>query len=317
MPDATLSRRQTLAALAALPAVLGTKSATAQPGEPLKNAPFKLSLNMSTIMGHKLGFIGELETAAKAGFRSVEIWVGTMQTYLKTNTTAEARRRISDLGLTVENAIGFAPWIVDDAAARQKGLEQMKAEMEQLAQLGCKRVAAPPIGAHTAGAPIIDLHRAAERYRTLLELGEQTGVNPQLELWGFSPNLNHVSDVLFVAAEASHPNARLLLDVYHLYKGGSGTVSLPLVGKSAIEVFHVNDYPSTLPAAQITDADRTYPGDGVAPIKAILNQIQDPARVGRNPSIVISLEVFNKSYYAQPADLVAKTAFQKMQGLVS
>ncbi len=266
---------------------------------------------MSTIMGQKLGFISELETAAKAGFRSVEVWVGTLQTYLKTNTPAEARRRIADLGLTVENAIGFAPWIVDDAGARQKGLDQMKVEMEQLAQIGCKRVAAPPIGAHQPDAPKIDLHRAAERYRTLLDLGMQTGVMPQLELWGFAPNLNRLADVLFVAAEASHPNARLLLDVYHLYKGGSGTLALPLVGKPAIEVFHVNDYPANLPAAQITDADRIYPGDGVAPIREILMAIKN-----RDKPVVLSFEVFNKSYYAQPANIVARTAFEKMQTLV-
>ncbi|MBO0950039.1 sugar phosphate isomerase/epimerase family protein [Fibrella forsythiae] len=305
-----LSRRQTLAALGTLPATsfLKPQPSLSKP----KAAPFTLCLNMSTIRGQKLGFIGELEAASKAGFRSVEVWVGTLQDYLKTNTPAEARRRLSDLGITVENAIGFAPWIVDDAAARQKGLDQMKLEMDQLAQIGCKRVATPPIGAQNADAPIIDLHRAAERYRTLLELGQQTGVNPQLELWGFSKNLNRLSEVMYVAAEANHPNARLLLDVYHLYKGGSGITALPMVGKPAIEVFHVNDYPSTLAPAQITDADRVYPGDGVAPIREMLKIIQNPDR-----PVVLSLEVFNKNYYAQPADQVAKTSYQKMQALVA
>lgn len=266
---------------------------------------------MSTLMGHKLGFAKELETAAKAGFRSVEIWVGTLQEFLKTSTPAAARRRMADLGLTAENAIGFAPWIVDDEAARRKGLDQMKREMEQLAQVGCKRVAAPPIGAHTPDAPKLDLRRVADRYRALLELGRQTSVRPQLELWGFAPNLNRLADVLFVAAEANDLDARLLLDVYHLYKGGSGTAGLPLVGKPAIEVFHVNDYPSTLTPAQITDADRVYPGDGVAPIRDILRIIRNPDR-----PVVLSLEVFNKTYYAQPADVVANTAYEKMRRMI-
>jgi sugar phosphate isomerase/epimerase len=304
-----LSRRQTLAALGALPATSLLKTQSFIKAKP---APFTLCLNMSTIRGQKLGFVGELESAAKAGFRSVEVWVGTLQDYLKTNSPAEARRRISDLGITVENAIGFAPWIIDDAAARQKGLDQMKLEMEQLAQIGCRRVASPPIGAQNADAPIIDLHRAAERYRALLDLGQQTGVVPQLELWGFSKNLNRLSDVLYVASEANHPSARLLLDVYHLYKGGSGIAALPMVGKPAIEVFHVNDYPATLAPAQITDADRVYPGDGVAPIRDILKTIQNPDR-----PVVLSLEVFNKTYYAQPADQVTKTAYQKMQTMVA
>jgi 2-keto-myo-inositol isomerase len=307
----TLSRRQTLAALGTLPAVLPPRPEreTAAPPKPM---PFTICLNMSTIRGHNLGFAKELDTAAKAGFRSVEVWVGTLQEFLKTSPPAEARRRLADLGLTVENAIGFSTWILDDDTARQKGLEQMKREMEQLAQIGCRRVAAPPFGAHTPDAPALDLRRVAERYRALLELGQQTGVMPQLELWGFAKNLNRLADVLYVAAEANHPGARLLLDIYHLYKGGSGTLALPLVGKPAIEIFHVNDYPSTLPPTQITDADRVYPGDGVAPLRETLKLLRNPDR-----PVVLSLEVFNKTYYAQPADVVAKTAYEKMRGMVS
>ncbi|CCG99181.1 4-hydroxyphenylpyruvate dioxygenase [Fibrella aestuarina BUZ 2] len=321
MAHRSFSRRQALATLgtAALgtPALArsGTLPAVAtSPFAPslAPKAPFTLCLNMSTIMGHKLGFARELETAAKAGFESVEIWVNSLQEFLKTNSPSQARLRLTDLGLTAENAIGFAPWIVDDTAARQKGLDQMKREMEQLAQIGCKRVAAPPVGAQTPDAPLLDLHRVAERYHALLELGKQMGVTPQLELWGFAKNLNRLSDVLFVAAEANHPNARLLLDIYHLYKGGSGLTALPLVGKPAVEVFHVNDYPATLTPAQITDADRVFPGDGVAPIRDALAMIKNPDR-----PVVLSLEVFNKGYYAQPADVVAKTAYQKMRALIS
>lgn len=312
MPN-SLSRRQTLAALtASVGASLSSNPLDAKPA-PTAPAPFLLSLNMSTIRGHKLGFVKELETAAKAGFRSVEIWIETLQTYLANGgTTTEARKRLGDLGITVENAIGFAPWIVDDEAARTKGVEQMKREMEMLAQIGCKRVATPSIGAHTAGSPKIDLYKAAERYRTILDIGDKTGVVPQLELWGFSPNLNHLGEVMFVAIESGHPSARILLDIYHLYKGGSGNTMLPLVGKPAIEVFHVNDYTADFTREKITDADRVYPGDGVAPIRETLKLIKRT-----DMPIVLSLEVFNKAYYAQDAQTVANTAMQKMKAMAA
>ena len=48
--------------------------------------------------------------------------------------------------MTIESAIGFAPWIVNDAAKRKAGLEQAKREMDMLAQIGGKRMAAPPAG---------------------------------------------------------------------------------------------------------------------------------------------------------------------------
>ncbi|CAA9266495.1 MAG: 4-hydroxyphenylpyruvate dioxygenase [uncultured Adhaeribacter sp.] len=276
---------------------------------PAPKAAFTYCLNLSTIRGHKLGFIKELEVASQAGFRSVEIWMDTLETYLKNGgTLKDARKRLDDLGIKVENTIGFAPWIIDDETARLKGLEQLKREMEMLAQLGCHRTAAPPVGA--TDKPGLDLKRAAERYRTILEMGEQTTVIPHLELWGFSKNLSRLSEVMYVATESGHPAAKVLLDVYHLYKGGTNLASLPLVGKPAMEIFHVNDYPANLTPTAITDADRIYTGDGVAPVRQILQTVRTPDR-----PLIISFEVFNKNYYAQDALLVAQTALAKMKAI--
>ena len=309
-----ITRRQTLATLTASAGAPLVSSLEAKAMvTPNAQSPFTLCLNMSTIRGQKLGFVKELEAASKGGFRSVEVWIETLQTYLKSGgTTAEARKILADLGIKIENAIGFAPWIIDDDVARAKGVAQLKSEMEMLAEVGCKRVATPPIGAQSPGSPKVDLYKAAERYRTILELGDKTGVVPQLELWGFSPNLSRLSEVMFVAIESGHPSARVLLDIYHLYKGGSGNVSLPLVGKPAIEVFHVNDYTANFTREKIVDADRIFPGDGVAPIRETLKLIKRT-----DQPIVVSLEVFNKEYYAQDALTVTKTAMTKMKAMVA
>jgi sugar phosphate isomerase/epimerase len=279
----------------------------ASPGT--KNASFTYCLNIATIRGHKLGFVKELETASLAGFKSVEIWMDSLQTYINNGgTLKDAKRRVDDLGIKVENAIGFAKWIVDDDTERAKGLEQMQHEMEMLAQIGCKRTAAPPAGA--TDTAVIDLKRVAERYRAILDLGIKTGVVPQLEMWGFSKNLSRVSEVIYVALESGHPSAKVLLDIYHLHKGGSPTDTLPLISNAASEIFHVNDYPANLPASAITDADRVFPGDGAAPLRTILQTLKKP----KTP-LIISLEVFNKKYYAQNALEVAKTGLAKMKAI--
>ena len=271
---------------------------------------FTFSLNMATIRGHKLGFVKELQTAAKAGFRSVEIWMDSLQHYQDNGgSVREASSIIRDLGLTIENCIGFAEWIVDDEGRRNKALEQLKREMDLLAGINCTRLAAPPMGA-TEG-PVLELKAVAERYRNILELGEQKGVIPHLELWGFSTNLKHVSEVMYVAMECGHPSAKVLLDVYHIFKGGSSLDTLHFVNTSGIEVFHINDYPSNIPAADITDADRIYPGDGIAPLKRILPLVKK----GPKP-LVLSFEVFNPEYYKQDPLVVAQTALQKMKAVV-
>jgi sugar phosphate isomerase/epimerase len=271
---------------------------------------YKYCLNMATLRGHKLGFRKEIEIASKAGFRMVEIWIDSLQQYLQAGGKVEDAKKLLDTnGITVENSIGFAKWIVDDDAVRKEAIEQTKKEMDILAKIGCKRIAAPPMGAtDTAG---LDLKKAAERYRIILELGDQSGVVPHLELWGFSKNLCRVSEVMFVALETGHPAAKILLDVYHLYKGGSPVETLSLVGKPAVEIIHVNDYTEIKPA-DIKDSDRIHPGDGIAPVKQILKALSHPGK-----TLILSEEVFNANYYKQDALLVAKTALAKMKKITA
>jgi 2-keto-myo-inositol isomerase len=304
-----MKRRELLKGLGAATAISSLPQVVGAESPEIPAAAFRYCLNMATIRGHKLGFVKELEIASAAGFRSVEIWIDSLQTYVQGGgTSKEIKKRLNDLGLVVENSIGFAPWIVDEADRRNKGLEQLKKEMELLSEIGCRRVAAPPAGATDKAGLNLDL--AAERYLTILELGVQTAVVPHLELWGFSKNLSKLSEVLYVALESRHPSAKVLLDVYHLYKGGSGTATLSLVSGRGVDILHLNDYPSGKPASEITDADRIYPGDGVAPVKQILKSLSDPSQ-----PLIISVEVFNKNYYAQDPLLVAKTALAKMKAI--
>lgn len=310
----TISRRKALAGLglAAGASVLPLSSFSAAKTNPntRNEQSFTYCLNMSTIRGQKLGFMKELEIAAQAGYDGVEIWVDALKGYIENGGTAQqVKKRLNDLGLKAENAIGFAQWIVDDESTRKKGLEQAKQEMELLAQVGCLRTAAPPTGATEQAG--LDLTKAGERYHALLELGEQTGVAPHLELWGFSQNLHSLAQVLYVAAASNHPKARVLADVYHLYKGGSDFDSLHLIGGKAMEVFHMNDYPENITREQAKDSDRVYPGDGVAPLAKILRTLQESG----SPK-VLSLELFNTSYWQQDALEVAKTGLAKMKNAV-
>ena len=272
--------------------------------------PFSFCLNTSTIMGQELGIRKEIETAAKAGYDGIEIWIRSLETYVKEGgSPADLKSLAEDLGIQIENAIGFAPWIVEDNDSRSAGLDQAKREMDMLAQVGCRRIAAPPAGATQHGG--LDLDRAAERFRALMDLGVDRGVIPQLEIWGFSKNLYRLSQVLYVAAECGHPQTKILPDVYHLYKGGSDFDGLKLLNGHVIDIFHMNDYPAEPGRDTVGDKDRVYPGDGVAPIASILKDLQSAGS-----PIVLSLELFNREYWKQDPLEVAKTGLRKMQEAV-
>jgi 2-keto-myo-inositol isomerase len=312
MDRSSQNRRQALQTLGLTAGAALLSNTAASKNVATKARPaFKYALNMSTIRGHKLGFVKELEVAAKAGFTSVEIWIDTFQTYLQNGgSISEAKKITAGLGLTVENAIGFAKWIVDDETTRNTALKQLQTEMDQLTQIGCRRIAAPPFGA--TGLPLINLDIIADRYRAILKIGEKMSVIPMVEMWGGSQNLKTISQVLYVAAASGDKNALVLLDSFHIFKGESSVESLALVGKNAIEVFHVNDYPAGISPQKISEPDRIYTGDGIAPLKQILQIIKNPDK-----PVVLSLEVFNESYYKQDALTVAKTGLAKMKAVTA
>ncbi len=222
---------------------------TAQPSAARPRVRF--CLNTSTLREHKLSFVEKVELAAKAGYDGIEPWIGEIQQYVAEGGRLEdLRKRIADLGLSVESAIGFARWIVDDDAERAKGLEDARRDMDLVRRIGGSRIAAPPAGA--TNEPGLNLFRAAERYHALLEVGRQIGVVAQLEVWGFSKNLSRLGETAFVAIESGHPSACILPDVYHIYKGGSDFEGLALLSGAAVHVFHMNDYPADPPRATIT-----------------------------------------------------------------
>jgi sugar phosphate isomerase/epimerase len=272
---------------------------------------FKFCLNTSTIREQNLGLMGEIETAAKAGYDAIEVWVNTVQKYVeKGGNLKDVKKKAADLGITIEDAIGFSKWIVDDATEREKALEQNKKEMAMLAEIGCKRIAAPPFGATTGS--VLNLQAVAERYGKLLEVSDNFGVVPQLEMWGFSTNLHLVGEVLYVASESGHPKACVLTDVYHLHKGGSSFQSLKTINGSSVQMFHMNDYPGQPPRETINDGDRILPGDGIAPITQILKELNS-----KNTPIVLSLELFNKEYWKMDALVAAKLGLSKMKASVA
>lgn len=318
MASQQLTRRDVLATGAAVVAA-GTASVASgedgpaqQPGRAAGGAasPFILGLNTSTLRGHKLSIVEEIAIAEKAGYGGMEPWIDELEKYAGSGgSLRDLGKRFRDAGISVESAIGFFEWIVDDEGRRKKALEAARRSMDLVQQVGGRRLAAPPVGATDRAMP--DLIRVAGRYRALLELGDRIGVVPEVEVWGSSRTLGRLGEAAMVAIEADHPSACILPDVYHLYRGGSGLGGVKLLSPRSIHVFHFNDYPANPPRERLTDADRVYPGDGTAPLETLL---RDLAEGGFR--VMLSLELFNRQYWSQDPVTVARTGFEKMNALV-
>lgn len=267
--------------------------------------PFKAALNASTLFPFNLDVKQQVQIAAEAGFEGIELWVKDIEAYLQSGgTIKELRRYVADTGVTLVNAIAFFPWADADQATREQGFVQAQAEMEMLTELGCLAVAAPPFG----DVEQTSLDAMAASYARLTELARTIGIVPYLEFWGMAKKLSRLSEALYVAMESGQSDVKILLDPFHMYKGGSAISSLTYLRGTNIGIVHANDYPAHLPPATITDADRVFPGEGVAPLREFAQLLDQAGYRGS-----ISLELFIADYGEASAADVAKRGAQAVR----
>ncbi|MEP6845330.1 MAG: sugar phosphate isomerase/epimerase family protein [Panacibacter sp.] len=306
-----LNRRELLKLSGAASLASFLPSSLLRAATPTLKGPFRFCLNTSTISGQEPGLLKYIEIASTAGYDGVELWVNNVKDYLsKGNSIQSLAAFIQSKNIVVYDAISFTTWMVDDDEKRKAGIAELEEEMKIMSALGCHRIAAPPAGVNQDKQ--IDIEQTGKRYHEILSLGRKYNVMPLLEFWGASGTLYNFSQALAIAAAADDADARILPDVYHLFRGGSGFNCLKLVNGKVIDIIHMNDYPGSKPVQEQTDSDRVYPGDGVAPLKQVLRDLK-----AMGGTKILSLELFNETYWKEDALHVAATGLQKMKRLVN
>ena len=288
--------------------ILSCTPKTNDPGEkPNKEhkRPFRISLNTSTIRGYKLPVEEQIDLCGKTGFEGIELWVSDVEAYMKQGGTPEdLAKQMKSHGLLLENMIAFSTWAADDPHLRDEGVRKMRQDMELTAKLGGKYIAAPVQGIQSIEKEKIEEY--ASRYRQILLTSDEASVTPIMELWGAGA-LNQLSDAASIAIATAHPKATMLLDFYHLYRGGNSFESLRLINGAALPVFHINDYPAEPVRTELKDADRVFPGDGICPFNEVLPILYHSGFRGG-----LSVELFNQNYWdTMDVETVLQQSFDK------
>lgn len=274
------------------------------------NLPMRISLNTSTLLHYKLAADVQIEMVAKAGFNGIELWMSDIKKYLDNGgKVEELRDKLQAHNLILENIIGFSKWCSDDAEERKKAVTQLREEMLITASLGGEYIAAPVQGISALDRNKYDDY--AERYNAILELGDETGVTPIIELWGMGA-LNKVADCAQIAIATGHPKATMLLDFYHVYRGGNNWDTIDILNGKRLPVIHMNDYPASPSYEKLKDSDRVLPGEGVCEFDVIIPKLYNAGFRGG-----FSVELFNKSYWeSMDAKTLLKNSFEKTYDVV-
>jgi sugar phosphate isomerase/epimerase len=146
----------------------------------------------------------------------------------------------------------------------------------------------------------------AANYAGLTDLARPTGVSAVLEFWGRAKQLNCIRDAREVLGGAGVPEGSILLDLFHMYTGGSTIADMEGMRSREVGLVHINDYPSVPAREVITDAERVMPGDGAGPVSGFLSALNEIGYRG-----FLSVELFRSDYGKASAREVAAIAREK------
>jgi len=266
--------------------------------------PFRVSLNTSTLMAYKLPVDEQIDLVGDAGFDGIELWMRDITSFVeKGGSLVSLKEKLQSHNLVLENIIAFSKWCSDDTNERAAALELMRSEMTMIAKLGGQYFAAPVQGIEKIDPNKYEAY--AQRYADILKVGDELGVVPLIELWGMGA-LHKVSDCAKIVIESKHPKAAMLLDFYHVHRGGNSWNTIGTLNAARLPVIHMNDYPGSPATELLTDADRVLPGEGVCPFDEVLPKLYAAGFRGG-----LSVELFNKGYWeSMDAETLLKKSYE-------
>jgi 2-keto-myo-inositol isomerase len=270
----------------------------------MATAQFRYCLNGSTLRTTPV--LGQIEAAGRAGYEAIELWHDKLDEHLAAGgTLAEVRAALAHWKLAVPTTIYLARWFETIGDEHLAVMGDCLRKLNQAAAIGAGHViACPPMGA-------ADYETGSRHYRELLELGLTLGVKPAMEFLGFVQELNTLDLALDVVHRAGHPAGTIVLDPFHVSRGGGSMESIRKLRPEQIAICHFNDIPAQPPANVQRDEDRVLPGAGVYDLKRFVRLLSEIGYSGW-----LSLELFRQDLWDRDPQEVARLGLQAMRHVV-
>jgi 2-keto-myo-inositol isomerase len=243
--------------------------------------------------------------AAQAGFGGIEFRLDDIAVYTGAGgRLAVLARQIKEAGLTVIRVAFPVGWQGSEGQDRQMRFDGIRRTMD----------AARELGAETVGSPFalrsLDVPRAIADLREVAGFARAVNIPLSMEFLGFAERWRDIRSAWALVQQARMDNVHLLLDTFHLYRGGSDLADLRLVPASRIALVHVNDAPAR-PPQELQDTDRVLPGEGGLPLRTMFEAIHGHGYRGW-----YSLEVLGPAVWDRDPAQVARDGAMSLRAAV-
>lgn len=264
-----------------------------------------MQFSLNTKLIDKNSLEDKILIASKTGWGSVELWIDDIDCKKLTHICSI----LNDNNLTVSSMEKLDGWFENDGGLmgvkndHKSIMDECKRRMEITAELGCKYIIACPSFSHRGFKA--ELTQGVDHFCEMLEIGRTIGVLPTIEFMGQTAQINTIDKCLEFLQHVDDPDAKMVIDAYHLWKGQSFD-KFTSEHLKHVSVLHVSDANPNIDISEHRDRDRIMPGDGCIDLNTFAEKTKD-----FNGHVCIG--VYNPIFWEQDPYMVAQTGLIKMK----
>ncbi|QEH34543.1 Inosose isomerase [Aquisphaera giovannonii] len=246
----------------------------------------------------------DLPAIARCGWRSVELWLTKVESFLESRTPADLRARLDGEGLRAEAAAGQGGLLLSRGEERRAHWDHFARRLTILKELEVPLLIVAADFVREVDAE--DYGRAAASLAEAAALAGAAGIRLALEFQKSSGFCASLDTALAIVGEAGAPNVGVCLDLFHYYTGPSKFEDLGYLSAENLAWVQACDVGGT-PRELAGDGDRIFPGEGDFQIGPIIDHLGAIGYGGH-----VSLELLNPQLWQIPADRVADFGYQAL-----
>ena len=253
-------------------------------------------------------FESDIEDYAAGNCKAIDLWCGKLEAYLEEHSLDEVRRLLT-LHEVSAAALSFQGGIL--AAQGEKRKEAWKLFEQRLTL--CRDLSIPTfvVACDTAG-PLqsSDVERVQVSLTQAADLAGDYGVRLAIEFQASASFGNNLQTMASLVEATNRPNVGICLDAFHFCCGPSKESDLQLLSNENLFHVQLSDL-ADVPRESATDSHRIMPGEGDAPLAAILERLRTIRYSG-----CVSIELMNPQIWQVPALQFGEVAMSSLSRLL-
>lgn len=246
-------------------------------------------------------FKDRMEAAGRAGFKGIGLVHNGMMATVDQIGYPAMKTILEQNGIKHIELEFLVDWYHDGERRRQS--DKVRRELLEAAEaLGVRSIKIGP----GIGEDLTDIDLMSKEFSVLCRQAAEVGANIVLEIMPFS-NVRTVETALAIVEGADQPNGGLLLDIWHLQRGGIDFSEIARIPARFIKSVELNDAHKYAiePLWMDTIHKRVLPGDGTFDIPAFIEAVQAKGYDGP-----WGLEVISDTHRKLPLEAMANRAFE-------